>query len=224
VTSLPVEPDVAWLLITRLGEALILLPAVVLLALWLVWRGRAVRLAAVWTLGLGVAVGVTVASKIAFMGYALGYAPMDYTGISGHSMLAAAIYPLASMVALHALAGPAAPDWRRTGLSLGIALAVLVGVSRIAIGAHSWVEVLMGLALGAVVSAAALQASRLPTMRSALWVPVILTLWFGLTPVGAPPSDTHGLITQWALQVSGRSVPYTRGDMHADWLQGQQRR
>jgi hypothetical protein len=57
VTPLPVEPDVAWLLITRLGEALILLPAVVLLALWLVWRGRALRLAAMWTLGLGVAVG-----------------------------------------------------------------------------------------------------------------------------------------------------------------------
>jgi membrane-associated phospholipid phosphatase len=218
---MPVEPHALWLLVTRLGEALILLPAVVLLALWLVWRGRAVRLAAVWTLGLGAAVGVTVASKIAFMGYGLGYAPLDYSGISGHSMLAAAVYPLASMVALHALAGPAAPDWRRTGLSLGIALAVLVGVSRIAIGAHSWVEVLMGLALGAAVSAGALQAGRLPTMRSALWVPAILTLWFCLTPAGAPPSDSHGLITQWALQVSGRSVPYTRGDRHADWLQRQ---
>ena len=218
MTPLPVEPDALWLLVTRLGEALILLPAAVLLALWLVWRGRAVRLAAVWMLGLGAAVGVTIATKIGFMGYALGYAPLDYTGISGHSMLAAAIYPLASMVALHALAGPTAPDWRRTGLSLGIALAMLVGVSRIAIGAHSWVEVLMGLALGGLVSAAALLAGRLPAMRSALWVPVILTLWLGLTPASAPPSDTHGLITQWALQVSGRSVPYTRGDMHADWL------
>ena len=221
MTPMPVEPHALWLLVTRLGEALILLPAAALLALWLVWRGRSVRLAAVWVLGLGAAVGVTVASKIAFMGYGLGYAPLDYTGISGHSMLAAAVYPLASMVGLHALAGPAAPAWRRTGLSLGIALAVLVGVSRIAIGAHSWVEVLMGLALGSLVSAAALLAGRLPAMRSALWVPVILTLWFGLTPAGAPPSDTHGLITQWALQVSGRSVPYTRGDMHADWLQGQ---
>jgi len=223
MTPMPVEPHALWLLITRLGEALILLPAVALLALWLVWRGRSVRLAAVWVLALGAAVGVTVASKIAFMGYGLGYAPLDYSGISGHSMLAAAVYPLASMVALHALAGPAAPAWRRTGLSLGTALAVLVGVSRIAIGAHSWVEVLMGLALGSLVSAAALLAGRLPAMRSALWVPVILTLWFGLTPAGAPPSDTHGLITQWALQVSGRSTPYTRGDMHADWLQGQRR-
>ena len=223
MTPVPVEPHALWLLITRLGEALILLPAAALLALWLVWRGRSVRLAAVWVMGLGAAIGVTIASKIAFIGYGMGFAPLDYTGISGHSMLAAAIYPLASMVALHALAGPAAPDWRRTGLSLGIALAVLVGVSRVAIGAHSWVEVLMGLALGAVVSAAALHASRLPAMRSALWLPVILTLWLGLTPAGAPPSDTHGLITQWALQVSGRSVPYTRGDMHAAWLQQQRR-
>ena len=223
MTPVPVEPHALWLLITRLGEALILLPAAALLALWLVWRGRSVRLAAVWVMGLGAAIGVTIASKIAFIGYGMGFAPLDYTGISGHSMLAAAIYPLASMVALHALAGPAAPDWRRTGLSLGIALAVLVGVSRVAIGAHSWVEVLMGLALGAVVSAAALHARRLPAMRSALWLPVILTLWLGLTPAGAPPSDTHGLITQWALQVSGRSVPYTRGDMHAAWLQQQRR-
>jgi membrane-associated phospholipid phosphatase len=223
MTPMPVEPHALWLLITRLGEALILLPAAALLALWLVWRGRSVRLAAVWALGLGAAVGVTIASKIAFMGYGLGYAPLDYSGISGHSMLAAAVYPLASMVGLHALAGPAAPAWRRTGLSLGIALAVLVGVSRVAIGAHSWVEVMLGLGLGALVSAGALQAGRLPAMRSALWVPVILALWFGLTPVGAPPSDTHGLITQWALQVSGRSVPYTRGDMQPNGLLGQRR-
>jgi membrane-associated phospholipid phosphatase len=220
---MPVEPHALWLLVTRLGEALILLPAAALLALWLVWPGRLVRLAVVWVLGLGAAVGVTIASKIAFIGYGLGYAPLDYTGISGHSMLAAAIYPLAGMVTLHAVAGATAPAWRRTGLSLGIALAVLVGVSRIAIGAHSWVEVLMGLALGGLISATALLAGRLPAMRSALWVPVILTLWLVLTPAGAPPSDTHGLITQWALQLSGRSVPYTRGDMHADWLQRQRR-
>jgi len=218
---MPVEPHALWLLVTRLGEALILLPAAALLALWLVWRGRSVRLAAVWVLGLGAAVGITVASKIAFIGYGLGYAPLDYSGISGHSMLAAAVYPLASMVALHSTAGSTAPAWRRAGLSLGIALAVLVGVSRMAIGAHSWVEVLMGLGLGAVVSAAALSAGRLPAMRSAPWLPVILTLWLGLTPAGAPLSDTHGLITQWALRVSGRSAPYTRGDMHADWLQRQ---
>jgi membrane-associated phospholipid phosphatase len=224
VTPVPVEPHALWLLVTRLGEALILLPAAALLALWLVWPGRSVRLAVVWMLGLGAAVGVTIASKIAFIGYGLGYAPLDYTGISGHSMLAAAVYPLAAMVVLHALAGPAAPARRLTGLSLGIALAVLVGVSRIAIGAHSWVEVLMGLTLGALVSAGALLADRLPAMRSALWVPVIVTLWLVLTPAGAPASDTHGLITQWALQVSGRGAPYTRGDMHADWLQGQQRR
>jgi hypothetical protein len=55
-------------------------------------------------------------------------------------------------------------------------------------------------------------------MRSALGLPILLSLWLGVTPATAPPSDTHGLVTQLALSISGHPTPYTRADMHSDWL------
>ena len=86
-----------WPVVTRLGEAQILLPTVALLALWFARRGRSVRLVTMWLLGLGGAIGLTALSKVAFMGYGWGCAPLDYTGISGHSMFAASVYPLAGI-------------------------------------------------------------------------------------------------------------------------------
>ncbi len=208
-----------WPVVTRLGEAQILLPTVALLAVWFARRGRSVRLVTMWLLGLGGAIGLTALSKVAFMGYGWGCAPLDYTGISGHSMFAASVYPLAGIAVLHAVAGPRALDWRWAGLALGGAMAGLVGASRVAVGAHSVFEVLMGLGLGGLVSLAALRAGRLPAVPPALWLPVALAVWLGLTPAHAPPSTTHGLVTRLALQVSGRSAPYTRADLHRDWRQ-----
>jgi hypothetical protein len=213
-------PDV-WLAITRWGEAQIMLPVALLLALWLAWRGRLVKLAAAWLLALAGAVGLTVVSKVAFIAYGWGFAPLDYTGISGHSMFAAAIYPVSGVVAVLALGGERAAAWRTAGLAAGIAIALLVGVSRIVIGAHSVIEVALGLGAGGLASAAALGAGRLPVMRSALGLPIVLALWLGVTPAAAPPSDTHGLVTQLALSISGHRTPYTRADMHSDWLQRQ---
>lgn len=213
-------PQALWPLLTRLGEAQILLPTVALLAVWLARRGRSARLVAMWLLALGGAAGVTVLSKVAFMGYGWGWAPLDYTGISGHSMFAASVYPLAGIAVLHAVAGPRAQEWRGSGLALGGAVALLVGASRVAVGAHSVFEVLLGLSLGALVSLAALSAQRLPAVRPGLWLPATLAVWLGVTPAHAPPSITHGLVTQLALQVSGRSAPYTRDELHRDWLRG----
>ena len=208
-----------WPVVTRLGEAQILLPTVALLAVWFARRGRSLRLVAMWLLGLGGAIGLTVLSKVAFMGYGWGWAPLDYTGISGHSMFAASVYPLAGIAVLHAVAGPRALDWRSAGLALGCAVALLVGASRVAVGAHSVFEVLVGLGVGGLVSLAALSAGRLPAVRPALWLPLALAAWLGVTPAHAPPSTTHGLVTQLALQVSGRSAPYTRDELHRDWRQ-----
>ena len=217
-------PQALWPLLTRLGEAQILLPTAALLALWFARRGRSLRLVAMWLLGLAGAIGLTTLSKIAFMGYGWGFAPLDYTGISGHSMFAASVYPLAGVAVLHAVAGPRALAWHAAGLVPGAALALLVGASRVAVGAHSVFEVLTGLGLGALVSLAALGSARLPAVRPALWLPIVLAAWLIVTPAHAPPSTTHGLVTQLALQVSGRSTPYTRADLHRDWLQRHARR
>jgi membrane-associated phospholipid phosphatase len=203
-----------WHLVTRLGESQILIPTAAALALWLAWRGRLPRLALGWFGALVAAVAAVVASKVAFMGYGIGWAAIDFTGFSGHSMCAAAFYPIAGLCMFGALDGAESPRSRAVGLVSGIALAGLIGISRLAVGAHSPSEVIAGLALGGAVTASALAHSRWPQVTPPLWVPVILTLWLGITPIHAPASPAHGWVTSLALAVSGRQVPYTREDLH----------
>lgn len=216
--SMPMQSwNVFWNVITRLGEAQILLPTALLLALWLARRGHSKRLAITWLLGIAAAASVTTLSKVAFIGYGWGWPAIDFTGVSGHAMFAAAIYPLAGIAVASALAGPHAEPWQRVGLTAGVTLALLVAVSRVLIGVHSWSEVLVGLAVGAVATLVALFAERMPMVRPPLWVPLVFGVWIAITTGYAPPSTTHGLVTRLSLAVSGRNDPYTRGDMHAAW-------
>ena len=149
-----------WPLISRLGEAQLLLPAMLLAALWLARQPGGRRPAAAWLLATGIAALVTTASKLAFIGYGLGWAPLDFTGISGHAMFAAAVLP----PLLRLAGGPATPRGRHGLLAAGYLLATVVGLSRVVLPTHSASEVIGGLALGAAASAAALWAGHWPPL------------------------------------------------------------
>ena len=212
-------------MLTRLGEAQILLPAMALAAGWLAWRG-APRLALAWAGATGLAAVLTTASKVAFLGYGIGWAALDFTGFSGHAMFAAAVLPLLLRLAVGSLApaGPGRPvrptgqvvqHRQHVGLAAGFALAGAVALSRVMVGAHSWSESVAGFALGAAASVLALRwAGALPALRSARWVPAALLGWALLGVVGAPPSRTHDWVTRLALAQSGRSEPFRRWQMH----------
>lgn len=200
-----------WHLLTRLGEAQILLPAALLAALVLLRRPEGRSLAAWWMALLGAAALVTTASKIAFIGWAIGSPELNFTGVSGHAMFAAAVYPLL----LGTLASPAPRVGQQLAVAAGCALALLVGVSRVMVGAHSISEVLAGLLMGAAVSAVALALAmvRLPRALIAPMIPVAVVLWLALMPVHAPASRTHSMVTRLSLMLSGHKTPYTRNDM-----------
>ena len=201
-----------WAQTTRLGEAQILLPAMLLALVWLARRPAGGRLALAWLGATVLAAVVTTASKIAFIGYGLGWAPLDFTGFSGHAMFAAAVLPLLLRLA----AGPATRAGRGGVLALGYGLALLVAVSRVQVGAHSASEAVAGFALGALASAWALRAGRWPALPLARWMPALLLAWAVLGVGGAPPSRTHDLVTRLALAVSGRPVAYQRWELHRD--------
>lgn len=98
-----------WQLLTRLGEAQIVLTAALLAALVLLRRPETRSLATCWMALTAMAVPLTTASKLAFIGWGIGWPQIDFTGISGHAMFAAAVYPL--LLAIRAPAsGAAAPD------------------------------------------------------------------------------------------------------------------
>lgn len=198
-----------WQLLTRLGEAEILLPAALLTVLAVLRRPEARPLAAGWLALLGAGVLLTTVTKVAFIGWGIGWPELNFTGVSGHTMFASAVYP----VLLGTLASDMPPRARLLAIAAGCALALLIGVSRIKVGAHSSSEVLAGWLVGGAVSATVLVAGRLPRAMVGPVVPVLVVVWLGGMPAHAPASVTHSAVTQLALTLSGNTVPYTRSDM-----------
>jgi len=220
-----------WFAVTRLGEAQILLPAFVAGALWLALarpagaRGRlaqgnahahdhpARRSAWRWMAAIVATTAVTTASKVAFLGFGVGIAAIDFTGFSGHSMYATAILPV--LVAIVA-------GWR--GAIVGFLLAMLITYSRVLLNAHSWSEAVAGLLLGAAAAGWTLAdyLAHPGAVRAPWWLPLLLATWLTLLPMRAPPSRTHSLVVAISLKLSGRSRPYTRfellaGLIHPAW-------
>ncbi len=220
-----------WFAVTRLGEAQILLPAFVAGALWLALarpvgaRGRlaqgnvhahdhpARRSAWRWMAAIVATTAVTTVSKVAFLGFGVGIAAIDFTGFSGHSMYATAILPV--LVAIVA-------GWR--GGIIGLLLAVLITYSRVLLNAHSWSEAVAGLLLGAAAAGWTLSdyLAHPGAVRAPWWLPLLLAAWLTLLPMRAPPSRTHSLVVAISLKLSGRARPYTRfellaGLIHPAW-------
>ncbi|MBS0444943.1 MAG: phosphatase PAP2 family protein [Proteobacteria bacterium] len=201
----------AWHLITRLGEAQVMLPATFAVLAWFALRPNGRALAGWWFGLMSAAVALTTASKIAFIGYGVGIAGINYTGVSGHSMFAAVVYPL-----LFRVLASGSPLRERIALAGGIALAALVGYSRLVLGAHSLSEVLAGWALGGLATAAALWLARVPAVRLPAWLPLAVFTVVPLLVGSAPPSRSHDIVTRLSLAISGRSAPYTRAQMLRD--------
>ena len=202
--------DTAWALFTRLGEAQILLPAMAAALLWLLRTPRTRPLAAIWLLSTSAAALLTLGTKVAFIGWELGFAPLDFTGLSGHAMFAGAIWPVLVRIA----AGRAPRPWPRLAIAFGVLLAVGIALSRVVTGAHSASEALLGLLFGLAASALALRRTQAPEAPTPGWLAVGLAAWMLALPVAAPPSRSHDLVTQLSLKLSGRSAPYTRHAMH----------
>lgn len=198
-----------WHLLTRLGESQILLPAALLAILALSRRVDSRPLAYWWLGSLLLATLLTTASKVAFIGWGIGSAEFNFTGISGHAMFAAAVYPLL----LGTLASPLPQRGQKLAVASGFILALMVGLSRLEVGAHSVSEVLAGLLLGGAASASAIANTSLPRVLIGSTLSVLVAVWILITPVRLPPLQTHSLVTRLALSLSGNPVPHTRRAM-----------
>ncbi|MGZ5180362.1 MAG: phosphatase PAP2 family protein [Ramlibacter sp.] len=211
MTPLPVFSPGAWHTITRFGEAGILIPCALLLAGWLALATRQLRPALAWLLPLALAVAVTTLSKIAFLGFGLGIASLDFTGFSGHSMFSAAVYPMLA----YAVSARLGPRWRPPLVGLGYVFALLIAVSRYSLDAHSPSEVVLGYLLGGAVSATAMVSLRgaqhLALPRA---LALVLAVWLAWTPREPVLLPSHEIVTRVSLRLSGRTAPYTRADLH----------
>lgn len=199
-----------WHLVTRLGESGIVLPVAITAAIWLLVDSREPRSAWLWLVPLGVAASITTVTKLAFLGWGIGSATFNFTGISGHAMFSAAIYP----VLLRILLRKAPRPWPAAGIAAGYALAVLIAVSRVVVHAHSWSEVIAGFVTGGLASACALTLMSIePAHHSSRWLWLGLASWLVVMPLKASPSVTHDIVTRVAIRLADREQPYRRSDL-----------
>jgi hypothetical protein len=98
-------------------------------------------------------------------------------------------------------------------------------MSRVQVGVHSWSEVIVGLALGGAVTALVLIVQGLPrgvprlSFGTSVGLPVALAAWLTMMPTFGPAFNSHSMVTQWSLRLSGRPAPYTRGEMLREYRQ-----
>ncbi|WP_286071783.1 phosphatase PAP2 family protein [Stenotrophomonas sp. 57] len=186
-----------WRILSALGDSRWLLPMALVLLITLP-RPDA-RLKWRWLLAIAVTAGVTLASKLAFMGWGIGIKSMHFTGFSGHAAMSSVVYPIVGML----VAGPSQRA-RAFGLVTGALLATAIAWSRIPLHAHSLSEVIAGLALGMGCSGWALRAA-LPSARPGMVTVAVAVLAGTALPLAMPDVHTHQLVIALAKFISGRA-------------------
>jgi membrane-associated phospholipid phosphatase len=212
--ALGAVPPRAWHAFTWLGDSGLMLPAALFVALLLVLRRDTRRAALAWCVLFGLGGAVVMASKLAFMGWGLGSARFNFTGVSGHTAIGTSVWPVVLWLAA-VLRLPAMPRMHRAAAMAGWALGAAIGVSRLALYAHSVSEVATGFVLGAAVSAAFLAfVQRRPW--PARPHPVLMLVLVAPIAVLGPgtPAPTHSLLESIAMRLADTDRPFTRDDLY----------
>jgi PAP2 superfamily len=201
-----------WFSITRLGEAGLLLPLACALLIGLAFL-RAYPLLRQFSLRLLLAIIITLVSKIAFFSLGIGITALNFIGFSGHTLLATAILPVLFGWLFVSKEG----NFSKLGVLLGIAIALLVGWSRLEVNAHSSSEVITGWLLGYMVIHPFWTAHIKNTTSLNRLIPITLTLLM-LLMWSQPQAALHIPSYKWeqniAKWLSGNNEIYTRQDLH----------
>ncbi|MBZ5788782.1 phosphatase PAP2 family protein [Burkholderia contaminans] len=139
-----------WAAVSDLGDAAMTLPLAVVCIAWLTRSTAGRRHAASWALMLAAGMALVGATKMLYAGCGIQIRPINFRVISGHTMLASAVWPMACMLVLSSGVQPRAS----TSLSLGLALGALIGVARVFDDAHTPSEVVAGWLVGSAVALA----------------------------------------------------------------------
>ncbi len=199
-----------WESLSALGDSRALLPLAVILALFLpatfrplLWR---------WAAAIAVVASVTLASKIAFMGWGLGVKSWDFTGISGHAAMSSTLYPVVCWLLA---SGRSRQPW--AWAIAGAVLALAIAWSRVPLGAHSLSEIIIGLGLGMTASACVLRGIRVPASAVAARIhAALLAIVAGVTvPILMADLHTHDMVKATAKALSGRERALERDDLRS---------
>lgn len=195
-----------WHWLSVIGSMAVTGPIGVAIVVWLL-AGKSWRLTAIWLALFGAGMALVVATKMAFIGWGVGVASVEFAGFSGHAMRAAAVFPVAGYLATRSMSAPAA---RYIGTALGVLLAVLIAISRVYVRAHPPSEALTGCLLGLAVAGLFICYASTEHHMALSRILVMLCLPIVLVAPRVEPIPTEQWITRAALYLSGRDQPYTR--------------
>ena len=197
-----------WLHVTSLGDSAVMLPCIALVVLWLAIPRATRRLAWQWLVWVAAVVLVVCATKLAFMGWLVSLPGLDFTGLSGHSALAMMVWP-----ALGGLAGRRhGPRMQAMGVFLGVAIAALVGWSRLVLHAHSPSEVVLAWLLSTTASLAFLWRHRRAWCLPERTYVAVLSMLVVLPFVYGHRFPSQAMLGGVARQMTGHR-PYKRRDL-----------
>jgi|HubBroStandDraft_1064217.scaffolds.fasta_scaffold00066_24 membrane-associated phospholipid phosphatase len=197
-----------WRAVTAVGSCLVMVPVAATIAGQLAvikaWRDLGL-----WVASLATAIGVTAASKIAYIGWGLGNRQLEFTGISGHAMLASTVLPVVGhlMIPGPALAGGTAAAPGRLAVVAGFCAAICIGLSRIILGYHSPADVITGCLLGGGTAWIFMIRSRRPPARSSPAPMLVLLVLAPMIVWAVPEVPTDRWVESIALFLAGRPLP-----------------
>lgn len=199
-----------WYAITNLGDTSLLFPCAVLVAFVLLLPASTRRLCGIWLAIVAAGETIVATTKVLYMGWRLGIASLDFTGLSGHATLSFIVWPVAFALIL-----VRTDAWRVAGVAFGILLASVIAVSRLAVHAHSVAEVVFGGILGAALSTGFLVFCRrlLHVVVLPRWLAATLILPFVIGYGRVTP--TESILASVARTLSGHPYVYTSADLHA---------
>ncbi|OMR14288.1 phosphatase PAP2 family protein [Burkholderia pseudomallei] len=151
-----------WSAISDLGDAALTLPLSAACCAWLLRASPERRYAVSWLALLAAGMLVVGLTKILYAGCGVQIRAIGFRVVSGHTMLASAVWPMALLLGLQWLRSNAA-------LAAGLALAALIGTARVFDEAHTVSEVVAGWALGTLVTVSFVRWQRAPAMPARLW-------------------------------------------------------
>ncbi|WP_267125900.1 phosphatase PAP2 family protein [Xanthomonas sacchari] len=178
-----------WSAISNFGDAAMTLPLALVCALWLALGSAGWRAAATWLGLLASAAALVGATKILYAGCGVELRALQFRVISGHTMLAACVWPMACMLCLRARPRP------RLAIACGFAIASVIAIARVYARAHSLSEVAAGVVVGATTTACYLQWRGAPQLAARLRMYAIVSVVL----VGALMYGRHAPI-QHAIQ------------------------
>jgi membrane-associated phospholipid phosphatase len=203
-----------WHALSVAGSLAVTGPIGVAIGIWLL-AGKSWRLSWMWALFFGIGMTLVVVTKMAFVGWGIGVASVEFAGFSGHAMRAAAVYPVAAFLAFRS----SSRGIRYAATAAAVVFAILIAVSRVPVMAHSVSESVTGCILGLAVAAAFIRFASTERHWAMSRMLVVLCLPIVLVAPRVEPVPAEQWITEAALYLSGRDQPYTR----AMWAQSKQR-